>query len=113
MVRSKDPTAHAEIVAIREATQRLETHVLADCTIYCSCEPCPMCLAAIYWARIPRVVFAATGADAKAVGFDDTRIGLEFALEWEERDLSWDQMLQEEGRKVLEAWRENPDRKEY
>ena len=113
MVRSKDPTAHAEIVAIREAAHRLGTHVLTDCTIYCSCEPCPMCLAAIYWARIPRVVFAATGDDAKAVGFDDTRIGLEFTLEWDERDLSWDQMLQEEGRKVLEAWRENPDRKEY
>ncbi len=113
VVKGKDPTAHAEIVAIREAAHRLGTHVLADCAIYCSCEPCPMCLAAIYWARIPRVVFAATGDDAKAVGFDDTRIGLEFALEWDERDLSWDQMLQEEGRKVLEAWRENPDRKEY
>jgi guanine deaminase len=113
VIKGKDPTAHAEIQAIREAARLLDTHVLADCTLYCSCEPCPMCLAAIYWARIPRVVFAAAGDDAKAAGFDDTRIGREMALDWEERGLSWDHMLQEEGKEVLEAWRRNPDRTVY
>ena len=68
VVKTSDPTAHAEIQAIREAARRVGTHDLGECTIYCSCEPCPMCLAAIYWARIPRVVFAASGKDAKAAG---------------------------------------------
>ena len=113
VVGSKDPTAHAEIVAIREAARQLGTHVLTDCTIFCSCEPCPMCLAAIYWARIPRVVFAATGDDARAAGFDDTRIERELVLEWEKRGVSWSQMLKDKGRKVLEDWKRNPDRLEY
>jgi tRNA(Arg) A34 adenosine deaminase TadA len=113
VVNSTDPTAHAEIQAIRQAARRLGTHVLADCTIYCSCEPCPMCLGAIYWARIPRVVFAASGEDARAAGFDDTRIGEQAGLSWEMRDLDWEQQLAEEGRKVLEAWGRNPDRQEY
>jgi tRNA(Arg) A34 adenosine deaminase TadA len=113
VVRKKDPTAHAEIQAIREATRTLGTHVLADCTIYCSCEPCPMCLAAIYWARIGRVVFAASGEDARAAGFDDTRIGREATLEWEDRALSWNQTLQKEGKAVLDAWARNPQRREY
>jgi len=71
VVETSDPTAHAEIVAIRQACQTTGSHVLEGCTIYCSCEPCPMCLAAIYWARISRVVYAATRYDAAAAGFDD------------------------------------------
>jgi tRNA(Arg) A34 adenosine deaminase TadA len=72
-----------------------------------------MCLAAIYWARISRVVFAASGEDARAAGFDDTSIGREATLEWDERALSWKQMLRKEGKTVLEAWARNPQRREY
>ena len=69
-----DPTAHAEVEAIREACAALATHALADCELYSSCEPCPMCLCAIHWARIGRVYYAATRADAAAAGFDDVRL---------------------------------------
>src|SRR3954453_18212791 len=69
-----DPTAHAEIVAIRAAASALERRTLADCVLYSSCEPCPMCLAACYWAQLPLVIYACTGADAAAVGFDDIMI---------------------------------------
>ena len=68
---NNDPTAHAEVCAIREACRSLGTFVLADCELYTSCEPCPMCLAAIYWARIPRLCYGNTRADAAAIGFDD------------------------------------------
>ena len=113
VVRALDPTAHAEVLAIRDAARRLGTHVLDDCAIYCSCEPCPMCLSAVYWARIPRVVFAGAGEDAKAAGFDDTLIAHELSLGWEDRALRSTQALREEGQKVLEEWAQNPDRVEY
>jgi tRNA(Arg) A34 adenosine deaminase TadA len=113
VVADQDPTAHAEIMAIRDAAKRLGTHVLDDCVIYSSCEPCPMCLAAIYWARIPRVVFACSGEDAKAVGFDDTVIAKELNLRWEDRSLQSLQALEDEGRDVLEGWVRKPDRSEY
>lgn len=113
VVENRDPTAHAEVLAIRDAARRLGTHVLDDCTIYCSCEPCPMCLAAIYWSRIPNVVFAGGGEDAKAAGFDDALIAKELRLGWEDRTLLGRQALREEGRKVLEEWGKDPDRVEY
>lgn len=113
VVEGHDPTAHAEIMAIRAAGARLGTHVLEGCTIYASCEPCPMCLAAIYWARIGRVVFAASRADAEAAGFDDDRIYREIGLEWPERSLEWAQALAEDGIRVLEAWRKNPHKRPY
>ncbi len=113
VVRALDPTAHAEVLAIRDAARRLGTHVLDDCAIFCSCEPCPMCLSAVYWARIPRVVFAGEGEDAKAAGFDDTLIAKELSLGWKERALQGDQALGEEGKKVLEEWARDPDRVEY
>ena len=113
VVEDRDPTAHAEVLAIREASARLGTHLLDACTIYCSCEPCPMCLAAIYWARIPRVVFACRGEDAKAVGFDDTLIARELSLGWEDRYLQSGQALRNEGKKVLEEWTRNPDQLRY
>jgi tRNA(Arg) A34 adenosine deaminase TadA len=113
VVEDHDPTAHAEILAIRDAARRLGTHVLSDCTIYCSCEPCPMCLAAIYWASIPRVVFAADGEDAALAGFDDTRIAQEISLTWEEREVESEQGLREDGQDVFEAWLSNPGRVEY
>ncbi|TNF33056.1 MAG: nucleoside deaminase [Gammaproteobacteria bacterium] len=74
VVATRDPTAHAEILAIRQAAQQLGTHDLSSCVLYASCEPCPMCLSAIYWARIPTVYYAATHHDAQAAGFDDSRI---------------------------------------
>lgn len=113
VVENHDPTAHAEILAIRDATEKLETHVLDDCTIFCSCEPCPMCLSAIYWARIPRILFAATGDDAKLAGFDDTFIAREMTLDWESRTKEVEQALPEEGRRVLEEWAQNPNRVDY
>jgi tRNA(Arg) A34 adenosine deaminase TadA len=113
VVETHDPTAHAEVLAIREAAKRLGTHVLEDCTIYSSCEPCPMCLSAIYWARIGRVVYAASGDDAKAAGFDDTIIARELNLAWGERSIEVRQALEEEGREVLDLWRRNPLKRGY
>jgi len=113
VVTDADPTAHAEIVAIRAAAERLGTHVLDDCVIYCSCEPCPMCLAAIQWARIPRVVFAASREDAAEVGFDDVRFREEAARDWDEREIRHEQREREAGREALRRWAEHPDRREY
>jgi len=113
VVELGDPTAHAEVLAIRAAAARLGTHVLSDCVLYASCEPCPMCLAASYWARIPRVVFAASKEDAAAAGFDDEAICAEMALGWGGRRTSGVQLLGAEGRAVLDAWRGNVRRVDY
>jgi guanine deaminase len=110
---TNDPTAHAEILAIREAGLTLNTFRLQDCEIYASCEPCPMCLAAIYWARIERIYYAGTRADAAAVGFDDALIYQEIAKTSAERRLPMNQVLPEEGRAALEAWLTAPDRVPY
>jgi guanine deaminase len=83
-----DPSAHAEIVAIRDACQSLNDFNLENCTLYSSCEPCPMCLAAIYWARISRVVYAASGMDAAQAGFDDAFIANELCLPHEQKTLT-------------------------
>ena len=113
VVEARDPTAHAEILAIRDAALRMGNHVLSGCTIYCSCEPCPMCMAAIYWARIADVVYAATASDARAAGFDDDHIAQELVLPPHERTIPVRQALREEGKAVLEAWQKNPKRREY
>lgn len=113
VVPDRDPTAHAEILAIREAARRLDTHILDRCVIYCSCEPCPMCLAAIYWARIPRVVFASGGWEAGRAGFDDRSIARQLTLTWSERSVESLQALEEEGAAILRAWEKNPNRREY
>jgi tRNA(Arg) A34 adenosine deaminase TadA len=113
VVETHDPTAHAEILAIRDACQKAGRHHLHDCVIYCSTEPCPMCLAAIYWARIPLVLFACSRHDAEAAGFDDSLIYDEVPRAWEERHVEGRQLLREEGLRVLESWAENPDRWEY
>jgi tRNA(Arg) A34 adenosine deaminase TadA len=113
VVAERDPTLHGEVAAIRDACARLGTHVLDDCTLYSSCEPCPMCLGAIFWARIPRVVWAAGAADAADAGFDDADIGEELLLGWRERTLESRQLLREEGRALFRAWEENPDRVGY
>jgi len=107
VVVTHDPTAHAEVVAIRDAARRLETHNLRGCVLYSSCEPCPLCLAAAYWAGMERVVFAASSSDAVVAGFADARVYEELALPWEDRRIKGRQLLREEGRAVLEAWLAN------
>ena len=108
-----DPTAHAEIVALRGAARRLRDFSLAGCVLYTSCEPCPMCLAAAYWARIDRIVFAATRADAAAGGFDDAFLYEEIARPLELRHLPVEQALSEEGAAVFADWLAKPDRVSY
>lgn len=113
VVAGRDPTAHAEVVAIRAAAATLGTHELDGCTIYCSCEPCPMCLGAIYWARISRVVYACTAADAARAGFADADIYGEMGRPWGERRISAEQRLRERGVEALRAWTENPRHVKY
>jgi len=102
---SHDPTAHAEIVAIREACRTLGSHSLAGCEIYASCEPCPMCLSAIYWARIDRAWFGNTAADAADIGFDDAFLYRELAVPMADRSLPIEQILHGEAIASFEAWR--------
>ena len=113
VVASSDPTAHAEVAAIRDAAARLGTHDLAGCTIYCSCEPCPMCLGAIYWAHIQRVVYACTAQDARDAGFDDADIYGEMGRPWADRGIEGEQRLHERGLRVLESWAQNPKHVDY
>jgi guanine deaminase len=110
---SHDPTAHAEIVAIRGAAARLNSFALRGCTLYCSCEPCPMCLGAAYWARLDRIVFAATRADAAAAGFDDEELYLEWSRPMAARRLPMQQLLREEAAVVLEQWKTLPNKIAY
>ena len=108
-----DPTAHAEVSAIREAAARLGTYDLSGCEIYSSCEPCPMCLGAIYWARLDRLYYAGTRADAANVGFDDAHIYEELPLDPSQRELPTQTLLREEAQQVFEAWAGKLDKKEY
>lgn len=108
-----DPTAHAEIVAIRNAANELGTHVLAGCTLYASCEPCPMCFGAIHWARLDRLVWAATREDAAAAGFDDELLYREISLPPDARALPSDQLLRNEGAAAFRAWSEAEGRTPY
>jgi tRNA(Arg) A34 adenosine deaminase TadA len=110
---SLDPTAHAEVVAIRAACQKLKSFRLDDCELYTSCEPCPMCLAAIYWARIPNVYYAGTRADAAAVGFDDALIYDEIALPLERRTLPLKPLLRADAQAAFKAWDEKRDKVPY
>ena len=110
---SNDPTAHAEVSAIRRAAQALGTFNLSGCEIFTSCEPCPMCLGAIYWARLDRVYYANTKADAKAVGFDDSFIYDELALPRDRRKLPSVPMMRNEAIKVFEEWARKEDKVEY
>ncbi len=113
VVLDSDPTAHAEVVAIREACRRLGSFRLDGCELYASCEPCPMCAGAIGWARLARVVYAATRHDAAAAGFDDARLHEDVARAPGERSVPADRLLEEEGRGVFEAWAAKPDRVPY
>ena len=110
---TNDPTAHAEIIAIREACRRLSTFDLGGCELYTSCEPCPMCLAAIYWARLERLYFSATAADAAAAGFDDAFIAREFALPPANRSIPTQRLLESEAAAPFRAWDAKPDKVPY
>ena len=108
-----DPTAHAEVQAIREAARRLGTFDLTGCDIYASCEPCPMCLGAIYWARLDHLYYAATQHDAAGAGFDDAFIYHELALNPKERSLPTQQLLHGEALQAFADWRDKEDRTDY
>jgi len=110
---TNDPTAHAEVVAIRDACARLRSFSLDGCELYASCEPCPMCLAASYWARIESITFAASSEDAAAAGFDDRHFYDELALPMEERTVPMRQLLRDEACTAFAAWRAKADRIEY
>ena len=110
---TNDPTAHAEIVAIREACQNLGAFQLDGCVIYTSCEPCPMCLGAIYWARPERVYFACSREDAADIGFDDRFIYEELEKENDERHLPIINLMREEALAVFQKWEKKPDKQEY
>ncbi|HYD30117.1 MAG TPA: nucleoside deaminase [Azospirillaceae bacterium] len=110
---TNDPTAHAEVMAIRDACRRLGTYRLEGAVLYTSCEPCPMCLAAAYWARVERIFYANTRADAAGIGFDDDFLYREIALPVEARTLPTVRLLGDEARAVFEEWAAKPDRVPY
>lgn len=110
---SNDPTAHAEIVAIRQACRKLNTFQLNGCDIYTTCEPCPMCLGAIYWARPARVFFANTRDDAKRIGFDDEFIYEQIAKPIEKRSIAMIPLMRAEALEAFRIWEEKPDKTVY
>jgi guanine deaminase len=110
---TNDPTAHAEIVAIRAACRQLGTFDLKGCEIYASCEPCPMCLGAIYWARLARVYFAGLASDASSAGFDDSFIYRQIARPYSDRKIPMIQMMREEALQAFRAWAAKPDKIVY
>jgi guanine deaminase len=110
---SNDPTAHAEVVAIREACQRLARFDLKGCVLYASCEPCPMCLAATYWARIDKVYYANEQADAAAINFDDAFLYRQLSIPRERRSLVCEQILRDEALEVFREWDAKPDKVPY
>jgi|SRR5665213_2199838 len=110
---TNDPTAHAEVVAIREACKKLGTFELIDCDLYTSSEPCPMCLGAIYWARFRRVYFGNTAADAANAGFDDSFICQEIARPHSQRRIPMSEMMREEALEAFRVWSAKGDKVQY
>ena len=108
-----DPTAHAEIIAIREACKKLKSFQLDDCVIYTSCEPCPMCLGAIYWARPKKVFYAGNRNDAAKFNFDDQFIYDELGQNMEDRQIKFENLIRDEALTVFEKWKNKTDKTEY
>lgn len=108
-----DPTAHAEVSAIRAACQKLGTFDLSGCEIYTSCEPCPMCLGAIYWAHLDKIYYGNNKTDAARIGFDDSFIYDELALERKNRNKVMEELLPDEAIAAFRAWEEKADKVEY
>ena len=113
VTRSNDPTAHAEVVAIREACRVLADFQLSDCDLYTTCEPCPMCLGAIYWARPAQVFYAATAADASDAGFDDAVIYDELKIAPGDRRIPMKQLLREDSLAIFSAWKQQEKKTLY
>jgi guanine deaminase len=113
VVPTNDPTAHAEVSAIRLACQELGTFSLEGCEIYTSCEPCPMCLGAIYWARISKIYYANTKADAAAIGFDDHFIYDELELPMDKRRTPFVQLMRDEAQQVFKQWETSETKTDY
>jgi len=110
---TNDPTAHGEIVAIRGACKKLNNFILNGCELYSSCEPCPMCLSAIYWARITKIYFANTREDAQKIDFDDSLIYSEFKKDINKRKISMIQMMRNEALKAFDLWSKKKDKVKY
>ena len=113
VISTNDPTAHAEVVAIRDACTALQTFQLTDCELYTSCEPCPMCLSAIYWARVPQVYYGNTRADAAAIGFDDDFIYQQVPLAPEARTVKMELLLRDEAQIAFQEWANKTDKIRY
>jgi guanine deaminase len=113
VTKNTDPTAHAEVTAIRKASKKLGTFDLAGCDIYTSCEPCPMCLGAVYWAHLDKMYYGNTKADAKNIGFDDSFIYDEIELKPEKRRLLTTQLLSDEAIEAFKAWANTENKVEY
>ncbi|MCD6557272.1 MAG: nucleoside deaminase [Bacteroidales bacterium] len=113
VTQNNDPTAHAEVSAIREAAKKLNTFNLSGCEIYSSCEPCPMCLGAVYWAHLDKLYFANTKQDAKDIGFDDSFIYEEIDLPYEKRTIPNIQILRDEAFEAFKDWEQKEDKTEY
>ena len=110
---NNDPTAHGEIVAIRNACKELNTFNLSNCSLYSSCEPCPMCMSAIYWSRIGKVYYANTRDDAKKIEFDDSFIYSEISKENKDRSILMEQILRDEALEAFEIWKNKTDKTKY
>lgn len=110
---NNDPTAHAEVMAIRNACRELNTFDLSGCTVYTSCEPCPMCLSALYWAGIERICYANTKRDAAAINFDDSFIYDQLRLDYDRRSIHCEHFMREEALEAFRKWEDTVDKVEY
>ena len=113
VVPNNDPTAHAEVMAIRNACSKLGTFQLTDCTVYSSCEPCPMCLSALYWAGVKRICYGNTKDDAKAIDFDDSFIYNQLELPYKDRSIKCDHFMRNEALSAFHKWASKEDKVEY
>ena len=113
VVPNNDPTAHAEVEAIRKACRELQTFDLSGCTVYTSCEPCPMCLSALYWAGIERICYANTKRDAAAIDFDDSFIYDQLRLDYDRRSIRCEHFMRDEALGAFRKWEETLDKVEY
>ena len=113
VTHNNDPTAHAEIIAIRNACEKLNTFNLKGCELYTSCEPCPMCLSAIYWSHIDKIYYGNTRLDAAKIGFDDNYIYKELSKKTSQRKIPMQQINQEDAIKVFKEWELKPDKIKY
>lgn len=113
VVPNNDPTAHAEVMAIRNACRELETFDLTGCSVYTSCEPCPMCLSALYWAGIERICYANTKRDAAAIDFDDSFIYDQLRLDYDRRSIHCEHFMRDEAMEAFRKWEDKVDKVEY